>query len=113
MCLTNAAWTAWKKPTSSRMRSAESSGTASAKARDRSLTACKNLSLAFCARMNSCPAGIIEIRCGAVAFGVGGERLLQLVCEAEVIDDQAAGLVFEHPVDAGDRLHQPVPAHRL
>ena len=38
---------------------------------------------------------------------------LQLVGEAEVVDDQAARLVAEHAVHAGDRLHQPVAAHRL
>ena len=50
---------------------------------------------------------------GAAALRVGRERLLQLVGEAEVVDDQPAGLVLEHPVHARDRLHQPVPAHRL
>ena len=50
---------------------------------------------------------------GAAALGVGGEGLLQLVGEAEVIDDQAAGLVLEDAVHAGDGLHQPVAAHRL
>ena len=33
--------------------------------------------------------------------------------EAQVVDDEAAGLVAEHAVDARDGLHQPVAAHRL
>ncbi len=45
--------------------------------------------------------------------GVVGERLLELVGDAEVVDDQAARLVAEDAVHAGDGLHQPVPAHRL
>ena len=49
----------------------------------------------------------------AAALGVGGQRLLQLVGKAEVIDDQAAGLVLEDAVHAGDGLHQAVAAHRL
>ena len=49
----------------------------------------------------------------AAALGVGRQRLLQLVGEAEVVDDQPAGLVLEHAVHPRDRLHQPVPAHRL
>ena len=38
----------------------------------------------------------------AAALGVGGKRPLELMGEAEVIHDQAAGLVFEHAVHAGD-----------
>ena len=45
--------------------------------------------------------------------GVGGERMFQLIGEAEVIDDQAAGLVAEDAVHARDGLHEPVAAHRL
>ena len=33
--------------------------------------------------------------------------------QAEIVDDEAARLVPEHAVDAGDGLHQAVPAHRL
>ncbi len=145
--------TAWKKPTSSRMRSASSCGTASAKACDSSVTACSSRALpSSCARMCSCAAGSSDSRscgvpviharpveaveqaaadlvllqhqrdrlglidrrlAGAAALGVGRQRLLQLVGEAEVVDDQAAGLVLEDAVHARDRLHQPVPAHRL
>ena len=47
------------------------------------------------------------------ALGVGGQRPLQLVGEAQVVDDEAAGLVPEHAVDPRDGLHQPVAAHRL
>ena len=41
------------------------------------------------------------------------EGLLELVGQAEVIDDQAAGLVPEDAVDPGDGLHQAVALHRL
>jgi hypothetical protein len=49
----------------------------------------------------------------AAALGVGRQRLLELLGEPEVVHDQPARLVLEHPVHPGDRLHQPVPAHRL
>ena len=49
----------------------------------------------------------------ASALGVGGEGLLQVLGQPQVVDDQAAGLVLEHAVHAGDGLHQPVAAHRL
>ena len=50
---------------------------------------------------------------GAAALGVGGERLLEFLGQAEIVHDQTAGLVAEHAVDAGDGLHQAVAAHRL
>ena len=50
---------------------------------------------------------------GAAALRIGGQRLLQVLGQPQVVDDQAAGLVLEHAVDAGDRLHQPMAAHRL
>jgi len=49
----------------------------------------------------------------AAAFGVVGERALELICEAEVIHDQTAGLVLEHAIHATDGLHQAVALHRL
>ena len=49
----------------------------------------------------------------AAALRVRREGLLELVRESEVVDHQAAGLVLEHAIDAGDRLHQAVAAHRL
>jgi hypothetical protein len=49
----------------------------------------------------------------AAALGVGRERLLELVGEAQVVDHQAAWLVAEHTVHAGDRLHEAVALHRL
>jgi hypothetical protein len=49
----------------------------------------------------------------AAALGVGGERLLELIGEAEVIHHQAAGLVAEDAVHAGDGLHEAVALHRL
>ncbi len=151
--LASTARTAWKKPTSSRMRSASSCGTASANACDSSLTARTQRSLpSSCARMCSCAGGqqaepllrragrplrpveaveeaaadlvllqhhgdglvLVERRLArAAALGVGGQRLLQLVGQAQVVHHQPAGLVLEHAVDARDRLHQPVAAHRL
>jgi hypothetical protein len=50
---------------------------------------------------------------GAAALGVGGQRSFQLLRQAEVVHHQPAGLVLEHAVHARDRLHQPMPAHRL
>ena len=51
-----------------------------------------------------------------VDVGVGGavdrERLLEVPEHADVVDDQPVVLVGEHPVGAGDRLHQGVVAHR-
>ncbi len=49
----------------------------------------------------------------ASGLRIDGERLFQLVGEAEVVDNQPAGLVPEHPVDARDRLHEAVAPHRL
>ena len=46
-------------------------------------------------------------------LGVGGEGLLQLVRQPQVIDHEPAGLVLEHAIDSGDGLHEPVTAHRL
>ena len=59
--------TAWKKPTSSRIASASSRGTASAKASDSSRTAFRSRSLPpSCARMCSCAGGSRDRRCAAV-----------------------------------------------
>jgi hypothetical protein len=49
----------------------------------------------------------------AAALGVGDERLLELIGEAEVIHHQPAGLVAEDAVHAGDGLHEAVALHRL
>jgi len=49
----------------------------------------------------------------AAALSVGGERSLELISKAEVIHDQAAGLVFEYAVHSGDGLHEAVALHRL
>ena len=49
----------------------------------------------------------------AVLLRVIGQRLLEFGGQAQVIDDEPAGLVAEHAVHAGDGLHQAVPAHRL
>ena len=50
----------------------------------------------------------IAVRPVPPLVGVGGEGVLQLVGESEVIDDQPAGLVLEYAVHAGDGLHQAV-----
>ena len=50
---------------------------------------------------------------GPVPVGVVGERGLQRLGDADVVDDQPAGLVAEGAVDPGDGLHQPGAAHRL
>ena len=50
---------------------------------------------------------------GAAALGVGGERLLQVLGQTQVVDDEAAGLVLEDAVDTGDGLHQSMAAHWL
>ena len=49
----------------------------------------------------------------AAVLGVGGERPLELIPEAEVIHDQAAGLVFEHPVFDGDGAIYTRSRHNL
>ena len=49
----------------------------------------------------------------AAALGVGRQRPLQLVGQAEVVDDESPRLVPEHAVDPRDCLHQPMAAHRL
>ena len=46
-------------------------------------------------------------------FGIIGQRPFQLVGQAQVVDNQPARLVFKHPVDAGNGLHQAVAPHRL
>ncbi len=49
----------------------------------------------------------------AVGQGVVLQGGLELVGNADVVDDQTAGLVLEHPVDPGDGLHQVVATHGL
>ena len=48
-----------------------------------------------------------------VAVGVGGQRVLEVLGDADVVDDQAGGLVLEGAVDPGDGLHEAGAAHRL
>src|SRR5690606_11506027 len=50
---------------------------------------------------------------GTAARRVGGERRLELVRQAQVVDDEPARLVLEDPVHARYRLHQSMPAHGL
>ena len=49
----------------------------------------------------------------AAALGVGDERFLELIGEAEVIHHQATRLVAEDAVHAGDGLHEAMALHRL
>ncbi len=49
----------------------------------------------------------------AVARRILRERGLQFGPDAEIVDDEAARLVAEDAVDAGDRLHQRMALHRL
>ena len=50
---------------------------------------------------------------GSVTVRVVGERCPQALGNADVVNDQAAGLVEEGPVHPGDGLHQPGTTHRL
>ena len=49
----------------------------------------------------------------AAGLGVGGQRIGQLVGQAQQVHDQPARLVPIDAVHAGDRLHQVVPGQRL
>ena len=49
----------------------------------------------------------------SAALGVGDERLLELIGEAEVIHHQSAGLVAKDAVHTGDGLHETVALHRF
>jgi hypothetical protein len=49
----------------------------------------------------------------ACGVGVFLHRCFQLIANADVIHHQATLFVFEHPVDAGNRLHQVVALHGL
>ena len=60
------------------------------------------------------PLGHIEGRIAlATAVGVGSQRLLELVGQAEIIHDESTGLVLEHAVHPCDGLHESVVPHRL
>ena len=41
------------------------------------------------------------------------QRVFEPLGDADIIHDEARGLVAEHAVDAGDGLHEPVALHRL
>ena len=58
------------------------------------------------------PDGGVDAGCGAVG-AVDGEGPLQVPEHAHVVDDETVVLVGEHPVGAGDGLHQQVVAHRF
>nr|WP_202048959.1 hypothetical protein [Agrobacterium pusense] len=49
----------------------------------------------------------------SIGLGILRERLLQVGGDADVIDHEAVWLLLEDTVDAGDRLDQPMTAHRL
>ena len=69
--------------------------------------------LVFLQHDRDCLRGVDARIAFAATLGVHRERMFQLIGQAEVIDDQAAGLVAEDAVHAGDGLHEPVAAHRL
>ena len=58
--------------------------------------------------MCSCAAGSRR-----QAFGRRAGDPCAEVEETEIVHDQTARFVAEHAVDAGDHLHQAVPAHGL
>ena len=39
--------------------------------------------------------------------------ILEVLRDPDLIHDEPGGLVAEHPIDAGNRLHQPVAFHWL
>ena len=49
----------------------------------------------------------------ALGFGIGLERRLQFIGNADVVHHQTARLVLEHPIDPRNRLHQVVALHGL
>ncbi len=58
--------------------------------------------------------GFVDAGLVAVAGRILAEaRSCEVLRNADVIHDQAGRLVAEHPVHAGDGLHQAVPLHRL
>src|SRR5690606_1350137 len=50
----------------------------------------------------------INPRLVSIGLGILRERLLQVGGDADVIDQEAAWLLLENTVDAGNRLHQPM-----
>src|SRR5690554_6827495 len=48
-----------------------------------------------------------------VSWRVPFKRGLQVLRDADVVNNEARGLVLKHTVYARDGLHQPVPTHRL
>ena len=58
-------------------------------------------------------AGVHRRAATALAGGVFLHRGLELVANADVVHHQPALLVLEHPVDAGDGLHQVMTFHRF
>ena len=57
--------------------------------------------------------GLVDARVFLVVAGILAEGRFQVLGDADVVHDQPGGLVAEHPVHAGDRLHEPMPPHRL
>jgi len=49
----------------------------------------------------------------ALAFGVGGHGLLEVLCEADIVHNEASGLVVEDTIDPCYGLHEPVVLHGL
>ena len=57
---------------------------------------------------------LVDCRFSAPArLGVIRQRALQLVGKSDVVDHEPARFILEIPIDPGNRLHQPVSAHRF
>ena len=57
--------------------------------------------------------GLVDARVFLVVAGILAEGRFQVLGDADVVHDQPGWLVAEHPVHAGDRLHEAMPPHGL
>ncbi len=57
--------------------------------------------------------GLVDAGLRAVTRRILRQRVFQVLRDADVVHDQPRRFVAEHAVDARNRLHQPVPAHRF
>ena len=56
---------------------------------------------------------LVDPGLATVAVGILAEGALQVLGDADVVNDQTGGIVSEDPVHPGDGLHQPVALHGL
>ena len=56
---------------------------------------------------------LIDARLVLIRWAVIPQRVLEVLQDADVVDNQSTWLVLEHTIDAGNRLHQAMSAHRL